>query len=272
MDENRNEMNKIGNADNTNNTDNTNNAGSPNDTSQDYCPCCPNHCQADALECGKGRRYFQGKGSEDERFKDWRHGQGHDHGFHGRCPGYVSREEMSLEDILLYQFRSCTHFFRYGMGEKTGQQRILAMLAERGIITQRELQDMLGVQSGSLSEILNKVESGGYIMRRQNERDRRQMNLELTETGREAARNFREEHMKKTRTMFDGLTEDEKKQLSSLLEKMMEHWPRTEDAGACGHGFHGRFGRRGFPGADGERGTGARRRRRAGRMGGGNFL
>ena len=109
---------------------------------------------------------------------------------------------MSLEDILLYQFRSCTHFFRYGMGGKTGQQRILAMLAERGIITQRELQDMLGVQSGSLSEILNKVETCGYIMRRQNERDRRQMNLELTDSGMEAARNFREEHMKKARAMY----------------------------------------------------------------------
>ena len=37
---------------------------------------------------------------------------------------------------------------------------------------------MLGVQSGSSSEILNKGETCGYIMRRQNERDRRQMNLE----------------------------------------------------------------------------------------------
>ena len=51
--------------------------------------------------------------------------------------------------------------------ERQARQRILAMLAERGIITQRELQDMLGVQSGSLSEILNKVETCGYIMRRQ---------------------------------------------------------------------------------------------------------
>ena len=136
----------------------------------------------------------------------------------------------------MYQFRSCTTFFRYGMGGKTGQQRILAMLAERGIITQRELQDMLGVQSGSLSEILNKVETCGYIMRRQNERDRRQMNLELTDSGMEAAGIYREEHMKKARAMFDGLTEDEKKQLSSLLEKMMEHWPRMEEGGACGTG------------------------------------
>ena len=210
MDENRNEMEKMENtnhASNSSNASNTSNAGntsnSNNDTPQDYCPCCPNHCQADALECGKGTRYFQENRSEGEHFREHHHGQGH--GFHGRCPGHLNREDMSLEDILLYQFRSCTHFFRYGMGGKTGQQRILAMLAERGIITQRELQDMLGVQSGSLSEILNKVETCGYIMRRQNERDRRQMNLELTDSGMEAARNFREEHMKKARAMFDGL-------------------------------------------------------------------
>ena len=223
MDENRNEMDKMENtnhagdgsssASNSSNASNTSNAGntsnSNNDTTQDYCPCCPNHCQADALECGKGTRYFQENRSEGEHFREHHHGQGH--GFHGRCPGHLNREDMSLEDILLYQFRSCTHFFRYGMGGKTGQQRILAMLAERGIITQRELQDMLGVQSGSLSEILNKVETCGYIMRRQNERDRRQMNLELTDSGMEAARNFREEHMKKARAMFDGLTEEDRK-------------------------------------------------------------
>ena len=183
MDENRNEMDKMENTnhagDGSSSAGNTSNSN--NDTTQDYCPCCPNHCQADALECGKGTRYFQENRSEGEHFREHHHGQGH--GFHGRCPGHLNREDMSLEDILLYQFRSCTHFFRYGMGGKTGQQRILAMLAERGIITQRELQDMLGVQSGSLSEILNKVETCGYIMRRQNERDRRQMNLELTDSG-----------------------------------------------------------------------------------------
>ena len=48
--------------------------------------------------------------------------------------------------------------------------------------------------------------------------------------------------MKKARAMFDGLTEDEKKQLSSLLEKMMEHWPRMEEGGACGQGWTGSAG------------------------------
>lgn len=173
------------------NTSNTSNAGntsnSNNDTTQDYCPCCPNHCQADALECGKGTRYFQetavrvNKASSREQEPSWTRL------FHGRCPGHLNREDMSLEDILLYQFRSCTHFFRYEWAEKTGQQNT-GHAGGEGIITQREL---LAGHAGSavrfLSEILNKVETCGYIMRRQNE-GWRQMNLELTDSGMEAAR------------------------------------------------------------------------------------
>ena len=82
MDENRNEMDKMENtnhagdgsssASNSSNASNTSNAGntsnSNNDTTQDYCPCCPNHCQADALECGKGTRYFQENRSEVNTF------------------------------------------------------------------------------------------------------------------------------------------------------------------------------------------------------------
>ena len=63
MDENRNEMDKMENTNHASNTSNTSNAGntsnSNNDTTQDYCPCCPNHCQADALECGKGHGTFR---------------------------------------------------------------------------------------------------------------------------------------------------------------------------------------------------------------------
>ena len=84
MDENRNEMDKMENtnhagdgsssASNSSNASNTSNAGntsnSNNDTTQDYCPCCPNHCQADALECGKGTRYFQENRSEGEHFRE----------------------------------------------------------------------------------------------------------------------------------------------------------------------------------------------------------
>lgn len=307
------EINSSDHTDDTGHLDGTGNSDSTGNTNTDHCPCCQNHCQADALECGKGRRYFQQSKDQRDEFRgqwygnpdrnhdrdhgwdygrndDRNHGGNHDrsqsenyggHPWDGRYRRendgegqfgqphkwgeHFHGEDMSLEDILLHQLRSCTHYFRYGMGEKSGQQRILAMLAQRGIITQRELQNMLGVQSGSLSEILNKVESGGYINRRQNERDRRQMDLELTESGREAARHFWEDHMQKARSMFDGLTGEEKQQLSSLLEKMMEHWPQMEDTGLRGHGCRGRRARGGFDGAGDERREGPFHGRHGGR-------
>lgn len=221
------------------------------------CPCCPNHCQEDSLQCGKGRRYF----TQGDRDKDPAEGNG------GAYGGKESRceEDLSLEGKILRQLRRCFHYFRYGMGGNTSQQRILSMLGERGVITQRELQDMLGVQSGSLSEILGKVESSGYIMRRQNENDRRQMNLELTKAGRNAAHSFREEHVSKAKEMFHGLTEEEKEQLSVLLEKMMANWPQMEAMGKPGRGCHGGQGRRGGREAgDGREGRGRRGGRRTG--------
>lgn len=30
-----------------------------NENTNQSCPCCPNHCPSDALQCGKGRAYFQ---------------------------------------------------------------------------------------------------------------------------------------------------------------------------------------------------------------------
>ncbi len=149
-------------------------------------------------------------------------------------------ESLTLEEKLVMQLRACGHYFRYGMGQKSGQQRILSLLSERGGLTQRELQDMLGVQPGSLSEILSKVEAGGYIRRRQNERDRRQINLELTEDGENAAQSFREGHSQMMVEMFSALSEEEKQQLSQLLGKMMESWPRPAEAGP--HGPEGRKG------------------------------
>lgn len=65
------------------------------------------------------------------------------------------RHGFVIEEKLQGQLRACGHFLHYNMGQKVGQARILTVLLERGIITQRELQDILEVRSGSLSEILN---------------------------------------------------------------------------------------------------------------------
>ena len=46
-----------------------------------------------------------------------------------------------------------------------------------------ELQEILGIQAGSLSEILAKIEATGWITRQKNADDKRQIDISLTESG-----------------------------------------------------------------------------------------
>ena len=149
------------------------------DENKTTCPCCPNQCEAGALQCGKGRAYFRNEdngGSERSNRNESEHnhhqGEGRlNHGgrrelgehrrgrsmeAHGRnCEMGERRHGFVIEEKLQGQLHACGHILHYNMGQKVGQARILTVLLERGIITQRELQDILEVRSGSLSEILN---------------------------------------------------------------------------------------------------------------------
>jgi len=50
---------------------------------------------------------------------------------------------------------------------------VLAIVRERGGMSQRELLDLLDVRSASLSEVLAKLERNGLIARRRDDADRR---------------------------------------------------------------------------------------------------
>lgn len=239
------------------------------DENKTTCPCCPNQCEAGALQCGKGRAYFRNEdngGSERSNRNESEHnhhqGEGRlNHGgrrelgehrrgrsmeAHGRnCEMGERRHGFVIEEKLQGQLRACGHFLHYNMGQKVGQARILSVLLERGTITQRELQDILEVRSGSLSEILNKVEADGFIERSQSENDRRQMEVKLTEAGTEAASRLEEERGDMTSGLFSCLSGEEKKTLAELLDKLLDGWEGPERERGCrdrGHGrrMHGR--------------------------------
>lgn len=160
-------------------------------------------------------------------------------GFECRQQGHGG-ERDTLEDKLLWQLRTCGHFLHHNTGGKAGQHRILTILAERGDTTQKELQEILDVRSGSISEILNKVEADGFIERIQSKTDKRQMNLKLTESGREAASQMGQQSRDLVSELFAGLSEEEKEQLAGLLEKVLGDWGNRR---GCGRG-RGRFDQR----------------------------
>ena len=63
-------------------------------------------------------------------------------------------EEDHNSYAIIRHLRRCGHFLYFKTGGKTGRRQIFYILLQRGEVLQRELQDLLGVQSGSLSEII----------------------------------------------------------------------------------------------------------------------
>lgn len=147
-----------------------------------------------------------------------------------------------INDKLLINLREISHTMRFLYEGKGSQKRILIVLNEiDGSITQRELTKHLGIQPGSASEVIAKLESEGYVMRIPNETDRRTTDVMLTEAGKSAAAQARGERDNRHEQMFSCLSEDEKDQLLSLLEKVREDWDkRYQDKPETGRYHKGR--------------------------------
>ncbi|MFA6988650.1 MAG: MarR family transcriptional regulator [Candidatus Gastranaerophilaceae bacterium] len=159
-------------------------------------------------------------------------------------------KNKSTSEILFHEFMRCMHLIRFsmhrcggmghghhrGMGkhhfggfgglkdidmQKIGQGRLLSFLLEKDGINQKELAELLRIAPASVSELVNKLESGGYIEKRQNESDKRITNIFLTEGGRFFSQKMEEERSQLSKNIFTALSEEEQKQLLTLIQKLI---------------------------------------------------
>lgn len=132
---------------------------------------------------------------------------------------------------LIINLRDLSHTMRFLYEGKGSQKRILIILNEVGNITQRELTERLGIQPGSASEVLAKLENVGLITRTPSESDRRTTDISLTESGKELAAEAAEQRSKRHNEMFSCLSAEERTELLTLLEKITMDWEsRYRDA------------------------------------------
>lgn len=131
--------------------------------------------------------------------------------------------ELQQEHALASCLRACGHFLYYQTGGKAGQRRILVTLLKQEGLTQKELQDVLEISSGALSEILQKMEDSSLIERKKSSDDKRQMKLSLTPAGKGMALQVKAHYFRTLERMFECLAEQEKTQLGGILEKLVAH-------------------------------------------------
>ncbi len=137
----------------------------------------------------------------------------------------VQYRNADINDKLIINLRDLGHMLRSLYEGKGSQKRIVIVLNEiGGSITQRELTERLGIQPGSASEVIAKLESSGHIRRTPNETDRRTADIELTEAGKTFAEEAKEQRLRRHEQMFSCLSDAEKDELLSLLERVNSDW------------------------------------------------
>lgn len=130
-------------------------------------------------------------------------------------------------DDLAGKFERCGRLISHCLGNRRGQGRILRTLCQRGEMPQKELQELLGIQAGSISEITAKLESKGLIVRVRSEEDRRKVSLSITEQGRDWVAQRDEDAVRRNRAdLFSVLTPGERGTLEALLDKLSADWSR----------------------------------------------
>ena len=148
-------------------------------------------------------------------------------------------EAADQNDRMVINLRDISHIMR-GLSEGKGsQRRILILLLEAGTMTQRRLTERIGIQPGSASEVIAKLEKGGLIARTESEADRRTTDIVLTDQGRSEAEEALKQRQMRHEEMFSCLTEEEKNTLLSLLEKVNDDWSkRYQNLEGHHHGHH----------------------------------
>ena len=191
------------------------------------CSDCERHCDLEKPHCGRGEEYRRTKEMPEQQKKQ-------------RAQEMRTANDLAdINDRLIISLRDLHHIMRSLYEGKASQKRILIILNESGEITQRYLTERLGIQPGSASEILSKLEGSGWIVRTQNESDRRTTDISLTDSGRKIAEEALRQRRERHEEMFSCLSEREKQELLSLLEKVRCDWKERykgdEDAFRHGH-------------------------------------
>lgn len=143
---------------------------------------------------------------------------------HRLPPPYFPSPDPTRQEQLSSLMDYSIHFIHHYLGRRRGQGRILRFLHEYGELTQQELQTKLGIQSGSLSEILAKLETAGLITRTRDQADKRRAIVTITEAGLNDLHRHEEIRLKRQAVLYDGLDSEEQEEMIRILNKLIANW------------------------------------------------
>lgn len=122
------------------------------------------------------------------------------------------------------------------IGLYKGQAPVLLLLNRKDNQTQRELCGALGIKAASVTDVLQRMEKSGLVMRQKDENDLRTMRVSITQKGKKKAERFLEEERKLDEIFFRGFSDEEKESFLYAFAKIngnlideINGWKKAEE-------------------------------------------
>ncbi|MBC8578426.1 MarR family winged helix-turn-helix transcriptional regulator [Zhenhengia yiwuensis] len=130
----------------------------------------------------------------------------------------------------LHRRRSSRYFEKLDLSH--AQPKILDFLSENDGCIQREIAVHCAREAATMTSILGIMEKSGLIERRPNPKDRRILNVFLTQKGKDIQKNIGETFSQLDKECLEGFSEEEYAQLIDYLERIYNNMNRREQEDA----------------------------------------
>ena len=106
--------------------------------------------------------------------------------------------------------------------QSRGNRKLLRIVAAHSGASSRELADMMDIRPSSLTEMLNKLEDNGLVVRTRDEKDMRVVRVSISEPGAEELKRHKEAKRQYIDILAEGLDEEEQKVFCELCDRLAE--------------------------------------------------
>lgn len=132
-----------------------------------------------------------------------------------------------LEDQFYFQLLKCSNHQKRWINQRTiqidvlpGQSKILQCLDEYGPLTPKEIGKLCIVDKSTTTSLLNKMEKMHYIEKKNQNHDKRSIQIHLTTLGKEKTQLVKQICQESNQVLLQSLSKIEQKEIIDILKKI----------------------------------------------------
>ena len=132
-----------------------------------------------------------------------------------------------LEDQFQFQLLKCFNHQKRWINQRTiqidvlpGQSKILQCLDEYGPLTPKEIGKLCIVDKSTTTSLLNKMEKMHYIEKKNQNHDKRSIQIHLTTLGKEKTQLVKQICQESNQVLLQSLSKIEQKEIIDILKKI----------------------------------------------------